>query len=65
MFAHCDAGTAASGPFIESEPTGADTPEKIAAIEASLGIINDDTEALPGPKVEQQTVSRPPASCRR
>ena len=32
--------------FVEIEATGADTPEKIAAIEASLGIINDDTEAL-------------------
>ena len=32
--------------FVEIEATGADTPEKIAAIEASLGIINDETEAL-------------------
>lgn len=30
--------------FIEIERTGADTPEKIAVIEASLGIINDETE---------------------
>ena len=28
------------------EATGADTPEKIAAIEARLGIINEETEAL-------------------
>lgn len=32
--------------FIEIEFTGADTAEKIAAIEASLGIINDETEKL-------------------
>ena len=32
--------------FMEIEATGADTPEKIAAIEASLGIVNDETEKL-------------------
>ena len=32
--------------FIEIEATGADTPEKIAAIEAGLGIVNDETEKL-------------------
>jgi len=32
--------------FPEIEATGADTPEKIAAIEASLGIVNDETERL-------------------
>jgi len=32
--------------FIDIEATGADTPEKIAAIEARLGISNDETEAL-------------------
>ena len=32
--------------FIEIEATGADTPEKVAEIEASLGIINHETEKL-------------------
>ncbi|MGY5808084.1 cupin domain-containing protein [Rhizobium sp. LEGMi198b] len=32
--------------FIDIEATGADTPEKIAVIEARLGIVNDETEAL-------------------
>lgn len=32
--------------FVEIETTGADTPEKIARIEASLGIVNDETEKL-------------------
>ena len=32
--------------FIDIEATGADTPAKIAAIEARLGIINDETKAL-------------------
>lgn len=32
--------------FIEIEATGADTPEKIAAIEASLGIVSEETEKL-------------------
>ena len=32
--------------FIEIEASGADTPQRIAAIEARFGIINDDTEAL-------------------
>jgi mannose-6-phosphate isomerase-like protein (cupin superfamily) len=32
--------------FMEIESSGADTPEKIAAIEASLGIVNDETEKL-------------------
>ena len=32
--------------FIDIEATGADTPAKIAVIEARLGIINDATEAL-------------------
>jgi quercetin dioxygenase-like cupin family protein len=32
--------------FTEIEATGADTPEKIAVIEASLGIVNDETERL-------------------
>lgn len=35
--------------FIDIEATGADTPAKIAAIEASLGIINEETERLRGP----------------
>jgi mannose-6-phosphate isomerase-like protein (cupin superfamily) len=32
--------------FLEIEATDADTPEKIASIEASLGIVNDETEKL-------------------
>ena len=32
--------------FIDIEATGADTPAKIAVIEARLGIINDDTKTL-------------------
>ena len=32
--------------FIEIEASGAHTPEEIAAIEASLGIINEETEKL-------------------
>jgi len=32
--------------FIGIETTGADTPAKIAAIEAGLGIVNDETRAL-------------------
>lgn len=32
--------------FIEIEATGADTPEKIAVIEADLGIVNEETEKL-------------------
>jgi hypothetical protein len=32
--------------FIDIEATGADTPEKVAVIEARLGIINDETKAL-------------------
>jgi len=32
--------------FVEIEATGADTPEKIAAIEARLGIVNEETERL-------------------
>jgi len=32
--------------FIDIEATGADTPEKIALIEARLGIINDETKKL-------------------
>ena len=32
--------------FIDIEAAGADTPEKIAVIEARLGIINDETKAL-------------------
>ena len=32
--------------FIDIEATGADTPAKIAVIEARLGIINDETEAI-------------------
>ncbi len=34
--------------FIEIEATGADTPERIARIEASLGIVNEETEKLAG-----------------
>jgi mannose-6-phosphate isomerase-like protein (cupin superfamily) len=32
--------------FIDIEATGADTPEKIAVIEARLGLINAETQAL-------------------
>ena len=32
--------------FIDIEATGADTPTKIAAIEACLGIVNEETKAL-------------------
>lgn len=32
--------------FIDIETTGADTPTKIAVIEARLGLINDETKAL-------------------
>ena len=32
--------------FIDIEATGADTPEKIALIEARLGIINEETKKL-------------------
>lgn len=32
--------------FMDIEASGADTPEKIAAIEAGLGIINDETRAI-------------------
>jgi quercetin dioxygenase-like cupin family protein len=32
--------------FLDIEKEGADTPEKIAVIEARLGIVNDETEAL-------------------